>query len=783
MKKVLLISIMILVSLGSNAQSTISLGILSDYNLNDSIGSRLNKEITEEIKKVMGIDYTVVADPSLIKSCNWDSETAKQKYAEISKTADVIILVGPHSAKGSLQNLPFTKKTIALGVFNAQLQSIPNTDEGRSGTPNFSYITTKATINAELMNFKSDLDFNHLGILLDNKTKETINQNLLDKYVSNLKDSLGSNVTVHYLDADNVSEEISNLPSTVDAVFVGVPYEWNEKKAKSAFDKLSEMKIPSLVMNDNYLKSGGLLAYSKNTSLEYILRKLSLMVSNTFGGEPMEKMNVYINEKEETSINLNTAKKINYSASFQTIFTANIIKSDKGNANPTFSIQYLIKKALEENLNISISKKDVELSANDVALAKSQFLPTIDANANAIQLDKNRPNPLLLRAERTITVGGQAQQLIYSESAIANIRIQKHLLKAQEYATEQEILDQLLTIFNSYFSLLQAKTNLSIQNENYEATKKNLELAQTRNSIGSTNKSDLYRWQSELANAKQNVIEANTQVIALKYQLNTFLNNTLPDEFDIEDLLLNNSILRWFEDSGLEKAINTPASLHKLTNFLSEESIKNYPAKKQLLSNIDAVERQQLMNKRLYYTPVVALQGQIDQNIYRGGLASEPLPGSSFYNNTWSVGVSVKYPIFQGNRRKLNLNQNNIVLNQLDQQSTNLSQNLQLQVKVNTLNIISSKINIENSKIARDNAEENFKLVQQNYQLGTINITQLIDAQKNLFSLRQAYSIAVYEYLLNFIKLENGIGFYSILATEEEKKEFQNRYLQYISNN
>jgi hypothetical protein len=108
------------------------------------------------------------------------------------------------------------------------------------------------------MNFKSDLDFNHVGILLDNKTKETINQNLLDKYVSNLKDSLGSNVTVHYLDADNVSEEISNLPSTVDAVFVGVPYEWNEKKAKSAFDKLSEMKIPSLVMNDNYLKSGGL---------------------------------------------------------------------------------------------------------------------------------------------------------------------------------------------------------------------------------------------------------------------------------------------------------------------------------------------------------------------------------------------------------------------------------------------------------------------------------------------------------------------------------------------
>ena len=783
MKKLLLFIALIIITFTINAQSTISIGILSDYNPNDSIGSRINNSITEELRKVMGIDYKVVVNSSLIKSCNWNSEIAKQKYAELSKIADVILLVGPHSTKGSLQNLPFTKKTFALGVFNSKLQSIPTTNDGNSGIQNFTYITSKASIKSELINFKSDVDFKHLGILIDKKTKETINQNLLAKYVSNLKDSLNSNVTVHYLEADNVSTEISNLPSTIDAVFIGVPYEWSQKTAKNAFGRLAEKKIPSLVMNDNYLKLGGLLAYSKNTSLEFILRKLSIMVSDAFEGEPMDKMNTHINEKTETSINLNTAKAINFSASFKTIFTANIIKSDEGNSNPNYSIQYLIKKALEENLNISISKKDIELSANDIALAKSKFLPTIDAAATALQLDKNRPNALLGKAERSITVGGQVQQLIYSESAIANISIQKYLLKAQEYATEQEILDQLLTVFNSYFSLLQAKTNLSIQKENYDATKQNYELAQKRNTIGTTNKSDLYRWQSELASAKQNVIEANTQVLALKYQLNTFLNNTLPQDFDVEDLTINNNVLNWFKNSGLEKAINTPASLHKLTGFLTEESIKNYPAKKQLLSNIDAIERQQLMNKRLYYTPTIALQGQVDQNLYRGGLASTPLPENDFYNNTWNVGLSVSYPIFQGNRRKLNLNENKIVLNQLDEQSTNLSQNLQLQVKVNTLNIIASKTNIENSKIARDNAEENFKLVQQNYQLGTINITQLIDAQKNLFSLRQAYSIAVYEYLFNFIKLENSVGFYSILATEKEKKDFQDKYLQYISNN
>ncbi len=507
-----------------------------------------------------------------------------------------------------------------------------------------------------------------------------------------------------------------------------------------------------------------------------------MMVSDAFEGKPMEKMNVFINETTETSINITTAKKINYSTSFKTLFTANIIKTVEDNSTPHYSVQYLIKKALEENLNISISKKDIELSANDIALAKSQFLPTINSNATALQLDRNRPNQITGQAEKSISVGGQVEQLLYSESAIANIAIRKHLLKAQEYATEQEILNQLLSVFNSYFTFLQANTNLAIQKENLEATKQNLELAQKRNVIGTTNKSDLYRWQSELAKSRQNVILANTQLFAVKYQLNTFLNNSLPEEFEVDDVLVDHNILNWFKSSGLEKAINTPSSLHILVNFLTEESIANYPAKKQLLSNIDALERQKLMNKRMYYTPIIAMQGQVNQNLYRGGLASNPIPGIDFFNNTWNLGVSLTYPIFQGNRRKLNVNQNRIQLNQLENQSANLSQNLTLQVKVNTLNIISSKTNIENSKIAKKNAEENFKLVQQNYHLGTINITQLIDAQKNLFSLRQAYSIAIYEYLLNFIKLENSVGSYSILATEEEKDAFQNRYLNFISN-
>ena len=774
---------MITLSLWSKAQPTISLGILTDFDTKDSISVYINNQIVNEIKKVIGMDYVVLSDSSMIRTCRWNSDVAKKEHALLSQTADLIVLIGPHSLQGSLKNQPFAKKNIALGVFSNVLQAIPATPKGTSGIKNFSYIASSSHIMAELKQFKKEVDFEHLGIIIDSKTSSTLNKQVLGQYLSNMRDSLNVKITTHYFDSEQLNSSLAELPRTIDAVFAGIPYEWNAQTADTVFKELIKRQIPSLVMNDNYLYTGALMSYSKNTSLAFITKRLAIMLGDALDGDSLAHMSIYVNKKKETSINLQTAKAIQYSPQFKTLFTANIIQPSVDDKIPQFSIQSLIKKALEENLDISVAKKDISISENDIAQARSQFLPNLDANANGILIDKNRPNPLVGQAEQTVTVGGKLTQLIYSESTIAKISIQKHLLKAQKYATDQEILAQLLSVFNAYFSVLQAKTFLAIQIENFIATKQNLELAKKRNSIGTTNQSDVYRWQSELANGKQQIIEANTQLYALKYQLNTLLNNSLPEEFDITDATVQDESFAFFSNSDLEKAIDTPTSLAKLTSFLSQEAVNHYPAKNQLLANIDALERQQVMNKRLYYTPVVALQGQVNQNLYRGGAGSTPLPQFDFINQTWDLGLSVSYPIFQGNRRKLNLSRNQVALEQLNDQSTNLSQNITLQVKISTLNILTSKTNIENSKIAQDNADKNFLLVQQNYQLGTINITQLIDAQKNLFAVKQAYSVAVYDYLLNFIKLENNLGFYSMLATEEEKVNFRNRYLTFISNN
>ena len=236
-----------------------------------------------------------------------------------------------------------------------------------------------------------------------------------------------------------------------------------------------------------------------------------------------------------------------------------------------------------------------------------------------------------------------------------------------------------------------------------------------------------------------------------------------------------------YSSSKLGINIKSPVDFKKLTAFLIAEAKNNYPSKRQLLSNLDALDRQRVMNKRLYYLPSVALSGQINENFYRGGVGSDPPVNSEFYNTTYNAGVVLSYPIFDGNRRKINLQKTTIQQEQLNAEIKNLDQNLTLQVRTSALDLLASSTQLHYAQIAADNAEDNFNLVQQNYQQGVVSITPLIDAQKVALNAKLTYSISVYNYLVNFLDLENSIGHYSLLSSAEEKEAFNDRYLDFIN--
>ena len=369
---------------------------------------------------------------------------------------------------------------------------------GLQGIPNFSYVLTSKDIQKELKDFKKLTEFKHITFLFDDRTYGSFDTELLNNKLKTLEGALKVKISTLPISHTGTLESLEKMDPTTDAVFLAIPYEISENNVEQIIDQLNNAKIPTLAMNHKYISLGALATYSFNNGIDQVLKKTAIMIDDALRGDPLEQMNVNVNQKEELYLNINTAREIGFSPSFETLFTANIIGDPAGDSPAKeYSFEDIVTKSIAENLNIKIANLDISLSENDLAYAKSQFLPYANSMLSGGVMDKNRPNPAIGTSQYALTGTGEVQQLVYSEAAIANIKIQNYLLEAQKHATDQEILTQILNAYNGYFNVLQAKTNLKIQTENLSVFKTNLELAKIRRNIGQESSADVYRWESE----------------------------------------------------------------------------------------------------------------------------------------------------------------------------------------------------------------------------------------------------------------------------------------------
>ena len=760
----------------------IDLGIIIDLPATDSRQDVIRTLLLDEIKKTTGSSRQIQLAQADVLSSNWDIETATRHYKALSQRCDLIIVVGAISTKGVVQSNHFPRPTIALGVYDTDIQNIPYREPGVSGMNNFSYILNSKNLDYELKTFHEITNFKKLAILADKNIAAAFDLSKRDKKIIRLKSELGFELIPVFVGA-NIDSTLNKLPADIDAAYLAVTYELTPDQIKKIADYFVQKKIVSFSVSNRHVNWGIMASLSSENDTEQIIRKIAVMADGAINGENPAEMKVALNQKDELYFNESTANKIQFMAPFKVLFTANIVHRDSVKSENIFSLQEIIQKGLEENLGIQISYKDLEFSGQEISSAWSNYLPAATLAVNGALIDKNRTGSLTGQAEQTISGTGTVQQLIYSEEAIANIKIQKLLEKAQKYTTRQHIQNTALDIYASYFSILQAKTNLAIQRENLTLSKKNLELSRIRLRVGAASNADVYRWESELANSSQAVIEAHVALLSGKFKLNSQLNEALPETFDIKDARIEDDVFSDFSSSAFGRFVQRPNDLKKITLFLVNEAQRTHPSKKQLLANLDVVERQMTMFRRSYYLPTLALQGQMDEVFRRGGNGSVPVPGRSFNNASWSVGLNLSYPLFDGNRRHINVQKSKIQKDQLYLQLKDFDNALALNIKTKALQLLTAMTNIEFSQKSAESAVKSLDLVQNAYRQGANTVADLLGAQQAALQAKLAHSNSVFNYLVSFLELEGSVGYLHVLATEQEKENFKERLNRLILEN
>ena len=777
MRKTYSILLLLFLFFQAHAQQVFDITIISDAaeQENHVFEEEIKAEITALLASQYALSFTEVYT-------NGDINTITDAIATIyaDNQADVLIGAGITSSKLLANRSTFPIPTIASIQLVSDANQRTTAANTTSGISNFTYINSPFNIEAGIKVLQEICRCEKLAVLT-NVGFSTIGLSEEDIYAD-------SEPELEWLPlAANLSNSVAAISDDVGGVYILSPLaNYTPDEISLFFDQLDERKLPSFTLFDTpMLELGAYAAFASSDNFQKIPRRIALNVEKIAEGKDPKDFPVDVETfTDQLVVNMETVNKIGKYPDWTLLDDALLININKPNTTRALTLKAAIAEGIQNNLGYQIETKQTEISAKDLSLAKSSYLPQLDVETTGFFLDENSVNGSFgTRGSFNWTAGASFSQLILAEPALANIAIQKLLFESQQQVQRQSELDVILEVAQRYFNYMQVLSVADLQNENIKAVNQNLTIAADKEKVGYSGASDVYRWQTELDLAKTDLYNTTAQLKAVGYQLNESLNHPIDEEFVIEGTENINQFIAQL-DQTFVNLIQDQTALDQLADFMVNEALRNLPEVAQIQLAIAAQERLLKSNKRAFYLPTVAFGANYEYpvKIVNPGEAP-PIPGLDVMNEpTWNAAFNLSIPIFAGGSRKFQKDKTQVGLYQLQDQKNEVNNLLELQVRANLQVVNASYNNIRLTRSAAEAAAKNIVIVQDLYKSGQVNVITLVDAQNALLGAQINATNAAYQFMIDYFALQRSIGDYNYLATEEQKAAFLQRFLNFKNN-
>lgn len=734
--------------------------------------------LSNEIKAVVGEDAQVNFSEENVLLNNFSSEKALENYnVFLNNNVDIIIAFGMVNNAVISKIKTYDKPTI---VFGALSQELSNDEPLISNISNYTSLLTTQSYTEDLKLLQQLANPKKVGVIVE---RAFIANLPLESTFNAIGNEL--NMEMRLIPFDSLNDIISNLDG-VDAVYLAGGYYLVDAQMQQLAEALIAKKLPSFTSNPIKDVRNGIMATNHNKSeFHQVFRRIALTVESVVNGNDLGGLNSKLDSKRTLTVNYNTAEKIGLSLKYSLIATTSFIADTKEIiADKTYNLVSVMQEAIAENLELQSVEQDILLSEKEVQIAKSDYLPNVSAGATSTYIDPELAKVGNGQSPEISTTGNLfLEQVIFSESANANISIQKSLQLAQQENYNSEALNTVFNTATAYFTALILKANLSIQNQNLELTKYNLKIAEENFEAGQSGKSDVLRFRSEMAQNTQQMIEAVNQLDQGYYTLNQLLNNPIDLEIDVEEAELNKGIFSNYNYEQLGQFLDDPSLREPFVKFLVQEAISNAPELKALQYNLEATERSERLFGAGRFLPTLALQGQYNYEFSRSGEGTMlPTGFPAVPDGYYTLGLNVSLPLFNQNKQNLNKQFASIQKEQLEISRANLELNVEKNINDSVLDLVNQVANIQLSIVFEETAEEALELTQTSYANGAVNIVQLLDAQNNYLQAQLASASAAYNYLISSMQLERSLGLFFLLEDETKRQEFVQRFLEFTQN-
>ncbi|MVW74647.1 TolC family outer membrane protein [Pseudomonas xionganensis] len=403
------------------------------------------------------------------------------------------------------------------------------------------------------------------------------------------------------------------------------------------------------------------------------------------------------------------------------------------------------QQAAANNADLAAARADYQARREGVPQARAGLLPNLSAGASIMDSRTDVDSPSL-----TSSRSGALYQANLSQPLFRADRWFQ--LQAAEASTEQAALELsaneqnlILQSAETYFAVLRAQDNLASTKAEEAAFKRQLDQANERFDVGLSDKTDVLEAQAGFDTARANRILAQRQV---------------EDAFEALTNLTNEEFIAL---EGIEHSLPilapTPNDAKAWVDTAAAQNLRL------LASNygVDAAE-ETLRQRKSGHAPTldaVASYQRGDNDRLGFSNSGSRLPGQDPFSGDVeqrSIGLQLNIPLYSGGLTSSQVRE----AYQRVEQSEQLRESLRRQVVQNTRNLHRAvNTDVETVQARKQSIISNqsaLEATEIGYQVGTRNIVDVLDAQRQLYSSVRNYNNARYDYILNNLRLKQAAG-------------------------
>jgi outer membrane protein len=399
------------------------------------------------------------------------------------------------------------------------------------------------------------------------------------------------------------------------------------------------------------------------------------------------------------------------------------------------SLDQVVEIALKRNPGIVASEQQMEGARARVTQSTAAYWPQVTGSA---AFDRQRipasgsglPASVPIQRDfNNYSAGLSASQYLYDFGQTTGlVQESRYNLSASREGLASTLADVVQQVKKTYYEVLKNQRLVQVAEETLSSREKHLEQASAFYQVGLRPKIEVARAEVDVANARQNLIQARfNRDIAFVNLENVLGGRPVSGPYRVQD-----AVARPMRPTQLEP--------------LLEEALKARSEVLQLEAQIQAAEAHLHSSQGKYWPRLT-------------GVANYGWENSEFpLSETWQFGAQMSWSIFNGFQTQGEVAETKARINQTRAQLDQTRLQVIQQVSQAYLGLDAAEQSIATSEVTVRQAQENMDLAEGRYRTGVGDAIEYTDAQVSLTSAKNTLVQATYIYLQALVDLDRAMG-------------------------